>query len=80
MQEQINQIKETQRRQGEMITKIYEGVIGNDFSEGILSDVKRNTRHRKNSVKTHGFIAGAAIVFGGLLGKFWDGILNILHL
>ena len=70
MQQQVNNIEKK-------VDKLYEAMIGDEFREGIVGEVKKNTKHRKDSVKTSGFIAGASIIFGGLLGKFWDKIIHI---
>jgi hypothetical protein len=70
MQQQLDNIEKK-------VNTMYEGFVGNEFNEGLISEVKKNSTHRRNSVKTNGFIAGSSIVFGGLLGKFWDGIVNI---
>ena len=63
MQQQVDNI-ETK------VDRMYEAFIGNEFNEGIISEVKSNTKHRKNSLKVNGFIAGLAIVIGGAISKF----------
>lgn len=65
MQEQVNKIEQD-------IKEIKAALIGNEFNEGIIADVNKNSAHRKSAAKTNGFIAGASILFGGLLGKIWD--------
>lgn len=70
MQNQVNNIEKK-------VDKMYEAMIGDEFREGIVLEVKKNSKHRKNSVKTSGFVAGVSIVLGGLIGQFWDGIIHI---
>ena len=78
MQKQINEIKELQKEQGELLSKVYDNLVGDEFNDGLVSEVRKNSIHRKKSVERAGFIAGLSIVFGGLLGKFWDKITQIL--
>jgi len=70
MQNQVNNIEKK-------VDKMYEALIGDEFREGIVGDVNKNTEHRRSSVKTSGFIAGFSIIAGGLLGKFWDKVVHI---
>jgi len=69
MQTQVNNIEKK-------VDKLYEAMIGDEFRDGIVAEVKKNSLHRKNAIKTNGFIAGGSIVFGGLLGKFWDKVIH----
>jgi hypothetical protein len=63
MQQQVDNIEKK-------VEKMYEAFIGNEFNDGLISEVKSNTKHRKNSFKVNGFIAGLAIVIGGAITKF----------
>jgi len=74
MQQQVNNIEKKVNEQGELLNKIYGKMVGDEFNDGIIDDVKKNSKHRTNSIKVNGFIAGASIFLGGLLGKFWDKI------
>ena len=64
MQQQVNNIEKK-------VDKMYEAFIGNEFNEGVISEVKRNSKHRKNAFKVNGFIAGIAIVLGSAITKFF---------
>ncbi len=77
MQEQINNLERTQKEQGDVLNKIYNNLVGDEFNEGIVSEVRKNSKHRNGSAKTHGFIAGGSVVLGGLLGKFWDHVIGV---
>jgi DUF917 family protein len=71
MQQQINKIQSTQEQHGEMLSKMYDSIVGDEFREGIIADVQRNTKHRKNSLKVSGVMAGVGMVLGGLISKLW---------
>jgi len=77
MQQQVNNIEKKVDEQGELLNKIYSKIVGDEFNDGMIDDVKKNTAHRNNSIKTSGFIAGVSIVLGSLLGKFWDKVIHI---
>ena len=70
MQKQVDNIQSD-------IKEIKSALLGDDFRDGIISEENKNTEHRRNSMKTSGFIAGTSIIFGGVLGKFWDKIIHI---
>ena len=74
MQNQINNILTTQKEHGEMLTKMYSSFVGDEFREGIIQEVKKNSCHRKKSLRTNGFIGGFFVVLGGAIGKFWNQI------
>ena len=76
MQQQVNNIEKKVDEQGELLNKIYSKIVGDEFNDGMIGEVKKNTIHRNNSIKTSGFIAGFSIVLGGVLGKFWDKIIH----
>ena len=40
MQQQVNNIEKK-------VDKLYEAMIGDEFREGIVGEVKKNTKHRK---------------------------------
>jgi len=71
MQQQVNNIEEKVDNQGELLNKIYNKIVGDEFNEGLIDDVKRNSNHRKNAFKVNGFIAGIAIVLGSAITKFF---------
>ena len=74
MQEQINDIRTSQQEQGLMISKMHDAIIGDKFRDGIISEVKKNSNHRKQSLKVNGFIAGISIIIGSFLSKFWGNL------
>ena len=74
MQDQINEIRNAQKEHGEMITKMYSSFIGDEFREGIIHEVKKNSEHRRKSLRTNGFIGGFFVVLGVTIGKFWGKI------
>lgn len=67
MQQQVNDIQND-------VKEIREALLGNDYKEGIISDIEKNSKHRKNSLKVNGFFTGIGLVLGGLIIKMYNWI------
>tara|TARA_R110001599_G_scaffold95139_2_gene246979 strand:- start:129 stop:335 length:207 start_codon:yes stop_codon:yes gene_type:complete len=65
MQKQVNDIQAD-------VKEIKDALLGNDYKGGLISEIGKNSQHRKNSLKTTSSIAAFSVVIGGFLGKFWD--------
>ena len=80
MQDQINQIIETQRSQGEKQDKMYEALLGNEFTkgEGLIHAIEKNTEYRKNDTKQKYYITGAVGAIMFFFGIFKKAIVEFL--
>lgn len=67
MQKQVNDIQAD-------VKEIKDALLGNDYKSGLISDIEKNSNHRKNSIKTTSSIAAFGVVIGGFIGKFFDKI------
>ena len=77
MQEQIDNIEKIQRDQGEMISKIHDAIVGDEFRKGLIDRVDKNTSYRKSDQKQKYIITGMFFGIGGLLGKYWGKMTDL---
>ena len=71
MQDQIDELKKDSAETRKLVGEIHTALIGNPEYEqaGLIHEVKKNTEHRKTSVRRSGFIAGVAAAIGAGIAK-----------
>ena len=72
MQEQVNKIEE-------QVEAIHTALVGDPTYKrpGIIDEVRKNTKHRKQSVKRAGFITGTSVSVGAGLKALWEWLTHV---